>query len=742
MSTAKDVLNFQTKGITREVQKKLSRETLISGARSADWWAAQSQTLQNKFMRTVRQGIENGEAVTLTAARITGGRVKGELVKGFMDTSRREAHTLVRQSVAEVANEARLESFKANADVLRGYQQLSTFDQRTTEICMAYSGATWDFEGNPIDGTSLPFENGPPRHWNCRSVLIPIVRSWEDMGLHGPKLSPGTRASLNGQVASDMSFDKWLKKQPRSVQQKLLGKAKAELFRAGQLNLKDLIDVSSRPLGVAELSAVEAKTGILGTTPGSKKEALFKFLDSHEGDATWTRARLKAEAVNNMGMKPNSFDSWYAEFRRLKKAAPPKPPVAPPVPPPKPPAAPKPQPVDFDAFKFPEGPYGGHRAGTKASVAHKFFDDFPSASTQQFVDWAKFNLGVTEGTARSWHSNWTVAARTSATPKAPITPIPVPGPSGSIPRGTLVVPSFGADIPAETIRGVQNAFHGVMQGLPVTDSLRKLSAVNTMLRNNGRAVTTIFANPQTMIRGSFKAKQEAAKWSTWVESHNGNAKIAQLLYSDHMFTRARGKWNSVNGFTYQEAEHLVIRFVSGTKGQKIDFNKFNSEDWKNIAQAYRKTIGNVVKSQLAAQQSNTALLKRWSFSSITKDFQGDIVTAVRATGKSQGQLGYVAQDLLSMLTTMLHEYGHQLHFKAMRLRPPFQSVTPKGMPGLTTYGSIGTRSMSKASVGMEWHAEHFVAYTLARDELMSTADGQKIVKYFDTLLDRLTAEGP
>lgn len=318
MSSRTELLSFSPKGLTKQVQNNLSRNTLIEGARSSDWWAAQSGTVQNKFMRTVRVGIENGEAAGVTAARITGGTVKGEVIKGFMDTSRHQARTLVRQSTAEVASAARLESFKANEDVLRGYQQLSTFDDKTTEICMAYSGASWDLEGNPIDGTTLPFNDGPPRHWNCRSILIPIVKSFEDMGIDGPSLNEGTRASLNGQVAGDLSFDKWLRTQSKALQVRLLGKDKANLFRANKLSTRDLVNVAGQSASAAQVSAINAAELYSGYRAGTNRALAKRFFDENP---SVSRDRFVAWVLKNTNMTVKEAKSRYALWKGLKKVS-------------------------------------------------------------------------------------------------------------------------------------------------------------------------------------------------------------------------------------------------------------------------------------------------------------------------------------------------------------------------------------------------------------------------------------
>jgi len=168
---------------------------------------------------------------------------------------RAAVRALVQTSVQTAANNARLAVFKRNADVLEGVQQISTLDTHTTEICIAYDHMSWDLDGNPINGTTLPFNGGPPRHWNCRSVLIPLTKSWEDLGAEDMKdqMPEGTRASMDGQVSEKLTYEDWLRGKSESEQDKVLGAGKAALWRAGKINATQLLDQSGRPLTLEQL---------------------------------------------------------------------------------------------------------------------------------------------------------------------------------------------------------------------------------------------------------------------------------------------------------------------------------------------------------------------------------------------------------------------------------------------------------------------------------------------------------
>lgn len=218
-------------------------DVMIQGAPSAEWWSRQAQDTTFKFSNVVRQGIVQGKA-------------NGDIIKEvrtMMDVSRANAAALVQTSVQQVANTSLIDTFKANADVIKGMMQLSTLDSHTTDICMAYSGATWDLDENPIGDTELPFNGGPPRHWNCRSVLVPITRSYKELGLDVPEMQESTRSSVDGQIKANTSFDSFLERKGVKFQDEVLGQGRAQLWRDGKITLPELLDQKGNPLTLAEL---------------------------------------------------------------------------------------------------------------------------------------------------------------------------------------------------------------------------------------------------------------------------------------------------------------------------------------------------------------------------------------------------------------------------------------------------------------------------------------------------------
>jgi|CXWL01.1.fsa_nt_gi hypothetical protein len=100
---------------------------------------------------------------------------------------------------------------------------------------------------------------------NCRSVRVPVLKSWEELGLDGSSLSPSTRASMNGQVPASETYETWLRKQPHAFQDDVLGATKGQLFRSGGLTVDNFADASGKVYNLAQLYAMHPQAfGLAG----------------------------------------------------------------------------------------------------------------------------------------------------------------------------------------------------------------------------------------------------------------------------------------------------------------------------------------------------------------------------------------------------------------------------------------------------------------------------------------------
>lgn len=222
-------------------------------ANVGQWWSGQKASFKTKYRNAVQTGIASDNSISDLVRKVRGTRELG-FTDGIMNSTYTQAKTLVRSSIQNVANEARIETYKENDDLVKGYQWSATLDGRTTAICQALDGLQWDLDYNPI-GHSQEFP-GATAHFGCRSTQIPIIKSLEE--ITGIKLKKkikdsGTRASMTGQVPRKTNYQTWLKSQSKETQNEILGINKAKLFRSGKFNLRDFVNDENRPLTIQQI---------------------------------------------------------------------------------------------------------------------------------------------------------------------------------------------------------------------------------------------------------------------------------------------------------------------------------------------------------------------------------------------------------------------------------------------------------------------------------------------------------
>ncbi len=191
-----------------------------------------------QFGQVVRNGLLTGETTSDIAKRLIGILQFGEepsminrtlkkiIAAGGQSTSiaNNQIMALVRTSINQVANAASQQVYEANQDITKKYRYIATLDTRTSARCRALDGRQFEYGKGPT----------PPQHFSCRSTTVPIVdyeQLGKDLGIKDLEPPPsGKRSASGGMVPSDTTYGEWLKKQPRSVQEDVLGKDKVVYF--------------------------------------------------------------------------------------------------------------------------------------------------------------------------------------------------------------------------------------------------------------------------------------------------------------------------------------------------------------------------------------------------------------------------------------------------------------------------------------------------------------------------------
>lgn len=236
----------QAAAMARPFQGRLLREWLndLEAARAA------------KIRDAVRIGIVNGDTTEKIVRTIRGTRANS-YADGLLERPRQDLETIVRSAISHTAGYAREQVVQANADIIKASRWVSTLDNKTTQQCRVRDGHTYSVEKHkPLDG-GPPWGAGPGQlHFNCRSVSVPVLKSWRELGLKDA--SPATRASMDGQVPAEMNYAEWLAKQPMGRVEEILGPIRARLYRKGGLKLEQFSNDKGALYTLDELRKLDA----------------------------------------------------------------------------------------------------------------------------------------------------------------------------------------------------------------------------------------------------------------------------------------------------------------------------------------------------------------------------------------------------------------------------------------------------------------------------------------------------
>ena len=220
----------------------------MQGKYLRDWFSQLNGNKQRAIADAIRLGVVEGETIPAIVSRIRGTRA-ANYRNGILAIQRRHAEAIARTAVNHVVSNARRSLMNANSDIVKGWQYVATLDGRTTDICMSLDGNVY---ATRAEGPE------PPQHINCRSAMSPVTKSWKELGFKKDELSPGTRASMNGQVSAKETYQTWLRKQPAGFQDDVLGRTKGRLFRQGGVTLDRFVDANGRSYTLAQLAKREA----------------------------------------------------------------------------------------------------------------------------------------------------------------------------------------------------------------------------------------------------------------------------------------------------------------------------------------------------------------------------------------------------------------------------------------------------------------------------------------------------
>jgi len=228
-------------------EKLVLERPLYSDKTLAAGWSGVGLDERKRLEQVIRRGVAEGKTNNQIALEIRRGNV--------FNISKRQSQTLVTTALTSVRSQADREVYKSNEKSLQGWQYVAVLDARTTPLCAHRDGHIY-----PISDT----EHLPPAHWHCRSVTVPVFKSWSDMASieNSAQVRRRNLANLTdkqvafyaGQTPLKETYNDWLLRQPQDVQLRHLGDyQKVQLFQSRQLNLDGFTNPEGNTIGIKEL---------------------------------------------------------------------------------------------------------------------------------------------------------------------------------------------------------------------------------------------------------------------------------------------------------------------------------------------------------------------------------------------------------------------------------------------------------------------------------------------------------
>lgn len=247
-------LRFPIAGVSQEQVYAAAMSRPFQGRLLKDWMDNLEASRMTAIRNTVRQGFVEGQTTADIIKDIRGTKAL-KYADGILERPRRDLAAVVNTALSHTAQTARQASVDANADLVKCLQWVSTLDNKTSSMCQIRDGLQYSADTHkPLD-SSIPWGEGPGRlHFNCRSVSVPVLKSWEDLGFSIGEMPKGTRASMSGQVPADQNYAQWFAKQSTARQAEILGPVRAKQYADGA-SFDSFFNDKGKFLTLAQLAA-------------------------------------------------------------------------------------------------------------------------------------------------------------------------------------------------------------------------------------------------------------------------------------------------------------------------------------------------------------------------------------------------------------------------------------------------------------------------------------------------------
>lgn len=269
-----------------DAQSRFAVRSLNTGAIEALVGATQRGSALDKLFRGIRAEGAQAAEDALVQGIVLGynPRKIAPMIRNALGVQLNRALTIARTEVMRAQRVAAAESYKANADVLKGWRWEAALTGNTCPVCIS------------MHGSIHPVEEQMESHINCRCCSVPVTKSWDELGTElgfdfsgvekaGPsfeeiakkyKLSAEQKRTY---AQRKMTGEAYFRSLSAEEQRRVLGPAKWLAWKEGKFAFAQLAKKTYSPVWGAGRGAASLKE-LLGEAEAKRYMAMAKLADS------------------------------------------------------------------------------------------------------------------------------------------------------------------------------------------------------------------------------------------------------------------------------------------------------------------------------------------------------------------------------------------------------------------------------------------------------------------------------
>lgn len=303
------VLGYNNISLSPQQLQGLVTEQKLAGKNLKDWMGDALSADIDSIKTEVAQGLIRGEGYDKMVSRL-----RQELGIERGSRQERDLETVVKTYTQAINGKAQQDVYNAN-DIVSRLEWSAIMEngniktgRGTCPRCIALDGLIW--AKDDLDRPPMPL------HPRCRCMFLPVTKTWKELGLDIDEMEkeyqPWTVRDDAGNIVEhgfEKNYSDWFKTRGKEFQDRAIGPKRAELYREGKIQLKDLVDKKGNLILLAELTGEAIKTATESSLLRLSSFSLFNVgsIDRDEFiDAMNSHSKEQIEIIKKLE-KPDSI---------------------------------------------------------------------------------------------------------------------------------------------------------------------------------------------------------------------------------------------------------------------------------------------------------------------------------------------------------------------------------------------------------------------------------------------------